>query len=56
MAAVHFADVRAKIADLEAARGPERYKEGLLRLEMSQRLALDEVLGQFGRIAVKPSR
>jgi SAM-dependent methyltransferase len=41
-------------ARFEAARGPERYQQGLERLEMSQRLAATGVLGQFGCIAVKP--
>jgi sarcosine/dimethylglycine N-methyltransferase len=40
----------------EAARGPERYQQGLERLTMSQRLATTGVLGQFGCIAVKPAR
>jgi cyclopropane fatty-acyl-phospholipid synthase-like methyltransferase len=39
----------------EAARGPERYQQGLERLEMTQRLAAAGVLGQFGCVAVKPS-
>lgn len=38
----------------EAARGPERYQHGLERLEISQRLAVAGVLGQFGCVAVKP--
>ena len=42
-------------AQFEAARGSERYQQGLERLEMSQRLAATGVLGQFGCIAVKPT-
>ena len=45
---------RSKRARFEAARGPERYQEGLERPEMSQHLASTGVLGQFGCIAVKP--
>ncbi len=44
----------AERARFEAARGPERYQQGLERLEMSQRLAATSVLGEFGCIAVKP--
>ncbi len=47
---------RSERARFEAARGPERYQEGLERLEMSQHLASTGVLGQFGCIAVKPLR
>jgi cyclopropane fatty-acyl-phospholipid synthase-like methyltransferase len=42
-------------ARFEAARGPERYLQGLERLEMSERLAATGVLGEFGCIAVKPA-
>jgi hypothetical protein len=45
---------RSERARFEAARGPERYQEGLERLEMSQHLATTGLLGQFGCIAVKP--
>src|SRR5439155_20100297 len=45
---------RSERERFEAARGPERYQEGLERLEMSQHLAITGVLGQFGCIAVKP--
>jgi len=45
---------RSERARFEAARGHERYQEGLERLEMSQQLASTGVLGQFGCIAVKP--
>jgi len=44
----------AERSRFEAARGPERYQEGLRRLEMSQRFALTGALGQFGCIALKP--
>jgi SAM-dependent methyltransferase len=47
---------RAERTRFEAARGPERYQQGLERLEMSQRLAAAGVLGQFGCVAVKRSR
>jgi len=40
----------------EAARGPERHQEGLDRGEMTLRLATTGMLGQLGRIAVKPER
>lgn len=46
---------RADRARFEAARGPDRYKEGLARLEMSQHLASTGVLGQLGCIALKPT-
>jgi hypothetical protein len=45
----------AEQARFEAARGFERYQQGLERLEMSQRLAATGVLGEFGCIAVKPA-
>ncbi len=38
----------------KAVRGPERYQEGLERLEMSRHLASTDVLGQISCIAVKP--
>lgn len=41
-------------AAFEAVRGPERYREGLERLEMSQRLAATGVLGQLACIAETP--
>ncbi len=47
---------RAERARFEAARGPERYQEGLDRLEMTYHLATTGTLGQFGCIAVKPER
>jgi cyclopropane fatty-acyl-phospholipid synthase-like methyltransferase len=47
---------RAGRARFEAARGPERYQEGLERLEMSRHLAATGVLGQLGCIALKPKR
>jgi len=40
-------------AEFEAIRGPERYQEGLARLQMSQHLATTGVLGQFACIAEK---
>jgi sarcosine/dimethylglycine N-methyltransferase len=40
-------------AEFEAIRGPERYREGLERLEMSQHFATTGVLGQFACIAEK---
>jgi cyclopropane fatty-acyl-phospholipid synthase-like methyltransferase len=40
-------------ADMEAMRGPERYQEGLERLQMSQHFAAAGVLGQFACIAEK---
>jgi len=45
---------RAERVRFEAARGPERYQEGLERLEMTQRLAITGMLGQFGCIALNP--
>ena len=39
----------------EALRGPERYQEGLKRLQMSQYLATTGVLGQLVCIAEKPT-
>jgi cyclopropane fatty-acyl-phospholipid synthase-like methyltransferase len=46
---------RAERARFEAARGPERYQEGLQRLAMSQQLAATGVLGHLGCIALKPN-
>jgi SAM-dependent methyltransferase len=40
-------------AELEAMRGPERYQEGLERLQMSQQFAAAGALGQFACIAEK---
>ena len=40
-------------AEFEAIRGPERYQEGLERLQMSQHFATTGVLGQFVCIAEK---
>lgn len=39
--------------EFEALRGPERYQEGLERLQMSQHFATTGVLGQFACIAEK---
>jgi hypothetical protein len=47
---------RAERARFEAARGSERYQEGLDRLEMTHHLATTGMLGQFGCIVVKPER
>jgi SAM-dependent methyltransferase len=41
--------------EFEAVRGPERYQEGLQRLQMSQHFATTGVLGQFACIAEKPT-
>jgi sarcosine/dimethylglycine N-methyltransferase len=41
-------------AEFEAMRGPERYQEGLERLQMSQQFATTGVLGQLVCIAEKP--
>jgi sarcosine/dimethylglycine N-methyltransferase len=41
-------------AEFEAIRGPERYQEGLERLQMSQQFATTGVLGQLVCIAEKP--
>jgi hypothetical protein len=41
-------------AEFEAVRGPERYQEGLERLQMSQHFATTGVLGQLACIAEKP--
>ena len=46
----------AQRAEVESVRGPERYREGLERLQMSQRLAATGVLGQLACIAEKPAR
>src|SRR5262249_25349435 len=46
---------RAERAAFESARGPDRYQEGLERLEMTRRLAVAGVLGQLGCIAEKPA-
>jgi sarcosine/dimethylglycine N-methyltransferase len=40
-------------AEFEAMRGPERYQEGLERLQMSRHFATTGVLGQFACIAEK---
>jgi cyclopropane fatty-acyl-phospholipid synthase-like methyltransferase len=45
-----------KRAEVESARGRERYQEGLERLQLSLRLATTGVLGQFGCIAEAPGR
>jgi len=42
-------------AEFEAARGLDRYREGLQRLEMSQRLAVTGALGQLACIAERPT-
>ena len=42
-------------AEFEAVRGPERYQEGLERLQMSQHFAATGVLGQFACVAEKPT-
>src|SRR5262249_49167860 len=42
-------------AEFEVVRGPERYQEGLKRLQLSQHLATTGVLGQFACIAEKPT-
>jgi SAM-dependent methyltransferase len=42
-------------AEFEAVRGPERYQEGLERLQISQHLATTGVLGQLACIAEKPT-
>ena len=42
-------------AAFEAARGPERYQEGLQRLQITQRLATQDCLGQIVCIAEKPT-
>jgi len=44
----------ARRAEFEAARGVERYQEGLARLQMTQRFASQRLLGQIGCIAEKP--
>jgi sarcosine/dimethylglycine N-methyltransferase len=44
---------RERRAEFEAVRGPERYQEGLERLQMSQHFATTGVLGQFACIAEK---
>jgi hypothetical protein len=41
--------------EFEELRGPERYQEGLKRLQMSQHLATTGVLGQLVCIAEKPT-
>jgi SAM-dependent methyltransferase len=41
-------------AEFEAIRGPERYQEGLERLQMSQQFATTGVLGQLVCVAEKP--
>jgi sarcosine/dimethylglycine N-methyltransferase len=46
---------RERRAECEAMRGPERYREGLERLQMSQQCATTGVLGQFVCIAEKPT-
>ena len=43
-------------AEFEAARGPERYREGLERLKMTRKLAVTGVLGQLACIAENPGR
>ena len=43
-------------AAFEAARGPERYQEGLERIQMTQRFATLGCLGQIACIAEKPLR
>jgi hypothetical protein len=43
-------------AEFEATRGPERYQEGLERLQMTQRFAATGILGQTACIAEKPVR
>ena len=42
-------------AEFEAMRGPERYLEGLERLQMSQQCATTGVVGQLVCIAEKPT-
>lgn len=42
-------------AEFEAIRGPERYQEGLERLQMSQHFAVTGVLGQLACMAEKPT-
>jgi hypothetical protein len=44
---------RERRADFEAMWGPERYLEGLARLQMSQQCAITGVLGQLVCIAEK---
>jgi len=46
---------RERRAEFEAIRGPERYLEGLERLQMSQQWATTGVLGQLVCIAEKPT-
>jgi len=41
-------------AEFEAARGPDRYREGLERLQMSRTFSAEGVLGQLGCIAENP--
>jgi len=41
-------------AEFEAARGTDRYREGLERLQMSQQLAASGALGQLACIADNP--
>jgi cyclopropane fatty-acyl-phospholipid synthase-like methyltransferase len=43
-------------AAFEAARGPERYQQGLERLRLNQRLAVEGVLGQLACIAERPAQ
>jgi hypothetical protein len=46
---------RERRADFEAMRGPERSREGLERLQMSQQWATTGVLGQLVCLAEKPT-
>jgi hypothetical protein len=41
-------------AEFEAARGLDRYREGLDRLQLTQRLAASGVLGQLACVAASP--